>query len=231
MWHCVTPPMDKHLITLFGAAVSLVGCAAILLPWAEITIEFYYDFYAFSYNGIELITSGDFTDPNGIFYGSGVIGVYTPLLVTIAFAAMAVRFISPINRSYFADVILISILIFIGSAYMMLWVNPGPTYYDEGVEYHSFGMGPVASMIVAGIALLCSYYIDHYSSEPATVQPFTYSAPGGQGLSTEETDAPSSAFYCPSCGMRISDGTDIGLRFCKYCGTDLEKYAQDENTR
>ncbi len=60
--------MDKAQLVLAGTIVSLIGCLTVMLIWVDIYYEDYYSYIEFKYSGISLITSGDFTNPDGLLY-------------------------------------------------------------------------------------------------------------------------------------------------------------------
>ena len=220
--------MDKHQLSLVGTIVAAIGCLTILLTWLEIYYEDSYRTLFYSYTGITLITSGDFTNPNGIFYGwAGIVGVYTPTLICIAFACMATRFIARVNRPYHQDVLASGILIIIASFYMMYWVGPGSYYETGSVETHDFGMGPFVSLIVAFIGIVVAYAIDRADAESKQSNDYAPSTSFQQSNGYVGDSQPVYAMYCPKCGHGLTQQESTNTNFCKYCGANIKEFTSD----
>lgn len=223
--------MDKQQLLILGTIVTLVGCLTILLNWLEIYYEDYYGSLYFSYTGVSLVASGDFTNPEGIFYGSvGILGVYTPTLICIAFACMALRFVVKIeNRPYLKDVLVSTILILIGSIYMIYWVNPGTFYDPYYTEIHEFGAGPFVSIVVALVGAILAYNLDHTDSKST----YTASQPTYASVPTEENTPVQASqehvMFCPMCGHGLTQQDTVGSKFCRYCGANIEQYTDKQN--
>lgn len=213
--------MEKSQLVLAGTIVSLIGCLTILLRWVGIYYEDYYGTLYYSYNGITIVTTGDFTDPDGLFYGVGIIGVYTPIMICLAFVAMTARYLAKVDRPYFNDILSSGILIAVGSVYMMWWVNPGHYYDEYFTEIHEFGAGPFVAIVVAIISVVIAYNIDHSASHrhtDATAYQPPIAVNGCQTNPDVQSQQPQYAMYCPYCGKGLTKEESDGTVFCKYCG-------------
>ncbi len=214
--------MDKEQLTLLGAVVSLIGCLTIFLTWVEIYYVDYYGPITFTYSGLGLITSGDFTNPEGILYGKvGPLGVYTPTLVCIAFGFMAARFIVKVKRDYLTDVILTSILIIISSIYMIWWVHPGNFYGYDYTEVHEFGPGPIVSIILAVIGAFIAYNIDQIGTSGKSKT--------GHARKIPVQQPPVYVRYCSHCGNGLTKDELEYSKYCTYCGSILQFDTEDED--
>ena len=211
--------MDKAQLVLAGTIVSLIGCLTVMLDWASIYYEDYYGYLEFNYSGIGLITSGDFTNPDGLLYGKvGILGIITPILVCIAFMAMAARYIVKIERDYFTDVLVSGVLIIIGSIYMMVWVAPGSYYGDYYTEIHEFGPGPIVAILIAIVSSVIAYNIDNMPDP---------SPSSGYGTTATPTSEGSYAMYCSKCGRGLTEQEIDGSCYCKYCGAPMGSADED----
>ncbi len=224
--------MDKHSIAIIGLIVSLIGTLTILVNWLELTFEDYYGITYYWYNGIELMTSGDFTDPKGVFHSmSGSLGRFVPMLITIAFICTAIRFLVRKDRKYMLDVGLSMGLVVIACIYMIYWVHPG-TYYGEGfIEQHSFGTGPILGLVIAFLNLALAYIIDHNPEqkpeprpEPMPVpEPEPEPVPSAMPIQPETVEHEEYAFFCPNCGKGVKK-ENANFTFCMSCGTKLDSF-------
>lgn len=217
--------MEKSQLSIVGSIVALIGCLTILLTWCEIDVEGILSLH-YSYTGVTLITSGDFTDPNGIFYESGKLGVYTPVLITIAFLCMALRFFAKVKRTYFKDVVASGILIIIGSLYMVYWVGTGSSHTTTYVETHGFGAGPIVAIIVAIAGIIIARAIDNAETVNKTARnPQVQSYNGAPSV-----EQPKYFKYCSGCGHGLTEKEATESNYCKYCGAQIEKKPSESKT-
>ena len=224
--------MDRQQLLILGLVVSAIGCLTILLNWLEMDFKSTYVNLSFDYTGISLITSGDFTDPDGLFYNAdiGKLGVYTPTLICIAFAAIALRFLVKVDgRPYMKDVAITVILIIIGSIYMIYWVGPGSYYYDySAVETHGFGTGPFVSIFLAVVCGVIASAIDNAGTDHTDAVSHTTSAPYVADSGLTEPSTRSGSLFCPYCGENLSGQGQNTLRFCSHCGANLEQIPRND---
>ncbi len=214
--------MDRQQLILAGTIVSVLGIMCIFLTWLDFYYEDYYKVVDYSYNGISIVTSGDFTDPDGIFYEAGKLGVYMPLLISAAFLGMVLRFLIQVHRPYSSDVTVSGILIILGSVYFMFWTDPGSvstsSYYVSG----GFGFGPMATLALAIACIGIAHSIDRTPERTSYRRYSQYPAGNGSIYRMEERPKQEGNFrYCPNCGCLLTE-EESGKSFCKYCGASLE---------
>lgn len=218
--------VDKNQLILVGTIASLLGCLTILLLWLDIYYEDSYGTLYLSYNGITLITSGDFTNPDGLFYGVGLLGVYTPTLICLAFIAMSLRYIIRVyNRRYMGDVTVTGVLIIIGSVFMMYWSGSGNYSNEYYTVVYNFGAGPIVSIIMAVICMVIANSVDK-ATIPQTNQYYN-SLASVVASYNEKIDDNRFVAYCPNCGNGRT-AEDAEQNYCKYCGAFIGKKSDQQ---
>jgi len=220
--------MDKHSIAIIGLIVSLIGTLTILVNWLELTFEDYYGITYFWYNGIELMISGDFSDPEGVFYSmNGSLGRFVPMLISIAFICTGIRYLVRIDRKYMLDVGISMGLVIIACIYMMYWAHPGSFYGEGFIEQHSFGTGPILGLVIALLNLALAYIIDHNIETKPEPRPEPMHEPEPEQSAipapSEPIEQEEYAFFCPKCGKGVRK-ENANFIFCMSCGTKLDSF-------
>ncbi len=231
-----TPEEMNRKLVLLAAVISVVGILTIFTTWYKMYV---YPDFSLTYTGISILVSGDFTSKDGVFYGNaGLAGVFVPMLVSLAFMAIFLRFMVKSKGPYLKDVGIPGVLIIIGALYSMYWINPG-LHVTSGVsEIHESGIGPVLAIVLTLILAGIAYYIDYELERPTPVgQNRTFANRNEMEVrevptpvnpyrtSVNETpcvNTPSFAVYCTNCGKGFSSEEIKGQIFCKYCGHQIK---------
>lgn len=146
------------------------------------------------------------------------LGITTPLLVCIAFAAMLLRFLVRIDRGYLVDVGIAAALIILGSMYMMFWIGPGDYVYPDHIESTSVGIGAPAALVIALFSVYLAYCID----KGGNPMPFQSSPKDAGPAAPQSSQGQRYDLYCPSCGTGILLSPDGDVKYCPGCGMNVE---------